>query len=190
MRLFAAVYPSAAALHSLEDAVARAVPDPSPGLRRTMPDQWHVTTAFFGDVPGDRVEQLSERLARAAARTTPFPLWCNGFSGFPTAGRARVVVATLAGDRPGLQRLAERCTAAGRRTGLAMDARRFRAHLTVARARTEPVDVRDRFDEHQGPAWDVAALRLVRSTLGSQVRHEILTEFALTGGAPGDQPTH
>jgi 2'-5' RNA ligase len=98
---------------------------------------------------------------------------------------ARVLWAGIEGDVAELTRLADRCVAAGRRTGIAMQRRTFAAHLTLARARV-PTDVSGRLAElwdYRGPVWTASTLRLVRSTLGAEVRHETLAEWPLDGPA-------
>ena len=135
VRLFAAIDPPVHAVAHLDHAVGAR----DGRLRWTPVDQLHVTTAFFGEVPDDRVLELSERLGRVAGRTAPFELRIAGFGGFPSGRRARTVFARLTGDTDALTRLADRCAAAGRRCGIAMEARRFHAHLTIARTRGHDV---------------------------------------------------
>jgi 2'-5' RNA ligase len=181
MRLFAAIDPPA-------DEVARlaaALGEPLPALRYVPSEQWHVTTAFYGDVPDAVVPELVERLGRAAARTPAMTLSLHGVGTFPKQSvKARVLWVGLDADVPSLSRLAERCIAAGRRCGLAMEARPFRPHLTVARVRREPVDLRAvvaELSSYAGASWSVTSLRLVRSTVGAQVRHETLHAWTIGG---------
>ncbi|MYX40664.1 RNA 2',3'-cyclic phosphodiesterase, partial [Streptomyces sp. SID89] len=83
-----------------------------------------------------------------------------------------------------------RADAAARRTGLEMgEHRRYKAHLTVARAR-EAVDVRPyvaALQDFAGRTWTVEELVLVRSRLprsgvpGEQPRYEPVGRWALGG---------
>jgi 2'-5' RNA ligase len=106
-----------------------------------------------------------------------------GAGTFPRqAARARVLWIGLRGDVPALTRLAERCTAAARRTGIAVEERPLRPHLTLARARGTVVDLRDRLatlSSYDGPAWPLTSITLVHSTLGAQTRHDPLKKFSL-----------
>src|SRR3954468_18601242 len=132
MRLFTAVYPPPDEL----DRLAVALGELAPGLRPVSREQWHITTAFYGEVPDGLVDELTERLARGVARTSPISLSLRGAGTFPKqAAKARVLWVGLDGDVGELSRLADRCVAAGRRSGLRMEHRAFRPHLTVARAR-------------------------------------------------------
>lgn len=170
MRLFAAVYPPAAAL----DHLAAGLPALPAGWRPTPRERWHLTLAFYGEVEPAAVEELTERLGRAVGRTRRPPR-CR-LAGFGAFGRD-VLWVGVAGDRPGLTRLAQRAAAAGRRTGIAVDDRRFRAHLTLARARAGAA--RAELPAYAGPEWPVTEVVLVRSRLGPHPAHERLAGFGL-----------
>jgi 2'-5' RNA ligase len=181
--LFAAIDPPADAVADLEHVLRCR----GPGLRWVPSSQWHVTTAFYGEVSRDRVEELKERLGRGAARTPPLSVAITGGGCFPRRpNNARVLWAGLTGEVDELARLADRCVAAGRRSGIAMERRRFRAHLTLARSR-EATDMSGRLAElwsYAGPTWTAATLQLVHSTLGAEVRHETIAQWPL--GSAGD----
>ncbi|WP_343245084.1 2'-5' RNA ligase family protein, partial [Streptomyces sp. SID14478] len=59
MRLFAAVLPPQEAVAELGRAVDRLAP--ADGLRWTGRPGWHLTLAFYGDVPEAGVPELAER---------------------------------------------------------------------------------------------------------------------------------
>lgn len=180
MRLFIAVYPSTEAVESLQ-----AVLPTDSALRWTTPEQWHLTLVFLGEVAEDRVSELSTRLGRAAARSVPMELAFTGVGTFPKqARRGRVLWSAVTGDVSELTLLADRCAAAARRTGLEVEDRKFRAHLTLARARDHEADMTahtEALASYAGPAWRAAEVVLVRSHLGRPVRHEPVASWALTG---------
>lgn len=190
-RLFAALLPPEPVLAELapvRDAL-RALPG-ADGMRWTERRNWHVTLAFYGDVDEAQRGGLSERLARAAARSRPLHLRLAGGGHF--GGRA-----LWAGLAPGdpdadphpveaLRRLAQSANAAGRRVGLDLDdGRRFHAHLTLAHARPRRGPAaRHRpdlpayaaaLDGFRGTPWTADAVALVRSELPAS-------------GVPGEQP--
>jgi 2'-5' RNA ligase len=183
VRLFAAVDPPPAEVAALAAALADASGGTIEHLRRVPEDQWHLTTAFYGDVPERVLPELVDRLGRAAGRAAPMTLSFRGAGTFPKqAARARVLWAGVDGDLAELARLADRCVASGRRCGLAMEDRSYRPHLTLARARRDPVDLRETLatlSSYAGQSWRPTSLRLVKSTLGSTVTHETLNEFPL-----------
>lgn len=190
MRIFAAVLPPADVAAELAGRVAelRKLPG-ADALRWTGRPGWHYTLAFYGEVEDDVVPDLSERLARAAHRTAPFPLAVAGGGQF---GHGRALWAGAHGDLETLRLLADRAEAAARKAGLPMgEHRRYKAHLTVARSR-DAVDVRPYtalLAEFASRTWTVGELALVRSNLptsgvpGEQPRYEVVGRWGL--GAAG-----
>jgi len=179
MRLFAGLALPAPQQDELAAALA---PADLTALRPVPPEQRHVTLAFYGDVPAEVVPELTQRLERAAGRTPPMRLRLSHLGAFPKPASARVLWAGLDGDVATLRRLAERCSAAGARCGLAMEARPYRPHVTVARARKEPMDFRDVVASPvDGTSWEATSFALVHSVLGPKPVHTPLASFALGG---------
>ncbi|MFJ9035128.1 RNA 2',3'-cyclic phosphodiesterase [Streptomyces sp. NPDC102406] len=183
MRLFAAVLPPRAVLVELGLAVDR-LPD-GDGLRWTGRDGWHLTLAFYGDVPETAAAELGERLGRAAVGTEPFELALGGGGQFG----GRTLWAGVRGGTEALRRLAERAGAAGREAGLPTEHREHRPHLTLARARatTDLTPYVTALDTFTGAPWTVAELALMRSDLprsgvpGERPRYEKVAAWELTG---------
>ncbi|MEV1020387.1 RNA 2',3'-cyclic phosphodiesterase [Streptomyces sp. NPDC050264] len=184
MRLFAAVLPPAPVLAELGRAVDRLADHD--GLRWTGRPGWHLTLAFYGDVPEATVPELTERLARAAARTEAFELALRGGGHF--GGRA--LWAGVRGDVAALGRLAERAEAAGRRAGLPGEHRRYRPHLTLARGSRADLGLgpyAEALVAFESAAWTVDELALVRSNLpvsgvpGERPRYEKVAAWTLPG---------
>jgi len=177
VRLFVAVDPPA----DVRDALVAAMPPADEHLRYVPPEQWHLTLAFYGDVDDAKVESLTAGLQRAAARSGAMNVRLAAAGTFPRQPtKARVVWVGLDGEVDAVRRLADRCTGAGRRARIAMEARAFRPHLTLARARHGAVDATDAVGvlaDFTSPWWTVRSLRLVRSHLGATVRHETLADL-------------
>ena len=94
--MFAAVVPPDDVVEDLEEFL-----EPrreSADFRWTTPESWHVTLAFLADVPERRLEDLQERLDRAAARRTPFALRIEGGGAFPDVAHAKLVYAGVHGE--------------------------------------------------------------------------------------------
>ena len=177
MRLFAALDVPADVQHSL----AIAMPSPDEQLRYVVPEQWHLTLAFYGEVGEIKVDALQAGLERAADRSRPMTVRLAGAGTFPRQpSKARVLWIGLDGDVDMVRRLADRCAGAGRRARIAMEERAFRPHLTLARARRGAVDATSSVEalaSFASPWWTVTSFRLVHSHLGPTVRHETLREF-------------
>jgi len=151
-------------------------------------EQFHVTLAFLADVPDRKLDDLVERLGRAAARRTAFAATLSGGGAFPNVRRARVLWAGLDLGRSGrteLARMATGARAAANRAGVMVDGQRFRPHVTIARL-GHPTEVSDwvkLLDAYRGPTWTVAHVTLLASYLGegprNRPRYEVVEEFAL-----------
>jgi 2'-5' RNA ligase len=186
--MFAAVVPPADVVEHLDDFldVRRA----AGAFRWVTTEQLHVTVAFLADVPDRRLDDLVERLTRAARRRTAFATAVTGGGAFPNAARARVLWAGLDLDDHGrteLTRLATGARAAANRAGVPVDGQRFRPHVTLARL-GQPQEVSSwvrLLDAYRGPSWTVDRLTLVASYLGEgprgRPRYEPVEEFALSG---------
>lgn len=185
MRLFAAVVPPDEVLDELERAIAPYAGQ-VPGLRWPERATWHVTLAFFGEVPERALPDLCARLGRAARRHPVPALAFTGFGAFSSVRRARVFWAGLSGDS--MARLADSVRAAGRRAGAAhTDEKRFHAHLTLARAKAE-TDLRPLVDAlagFTGSPWQAETIELFKSEPGPRVRYESLGSWALAPAEPG-----
>lgn len=186
MRLFAAVVPPAAALEDLDEFLS--VRREAGPFRWTLADHLHMTLAFLAEVPDRSLDELVERLGRAAGRRTAFATAIAGGGAFPNVARARVLWAGLDLDDAGrteLDRLATGARAAASKSGIEVEGRRFTPHLTVARlGRPQEVTRWVRLlDGYRGPAWNVDTLTLVQSHLGEgpskRPRYEVIEEFPL-----------
>ncbi len=198
MRLFASLEPSPEALAHLRRAV-EAVRGPAEirsGLRWTDPEQWHVTLAFYGEVPDGAWPGLAEALAERIAPLHAPRILLRGAGSFAGRNLWVGVAGESAADARALAEIVDGAAAAGVDIGLSPDPRpRNRAHLTLARlsSRGGPGGSRrgergagdtrraDRrrpdtgpdldacvraLSVYAGPAWRADSVLLVRSSLG------------------------
>jgi RNA 2',3'-cyclic 3'-phosphodiesterase len=165
MRLFVAVWPPPSVLEELRLAVAE-IHTAVPQLRWTLPEQWHLTLAFLGEVDDDQRAELERRLARAAARHAPLTLRLSGAGQFGN----RVLVVKLSGDLPAVKRLAASAGAAARRAGIPVSDRAYRPHLTLARTGATGADelrtLAARLAALEISPWTATGFDLVQSRLG------------------------
>ena len=110
-----------------------------PGARWRAREQLHITLSFYGEVDERRADELAVELERAAAGGA-FDIALSGVGAFGDNWRTRTLWAGIqagvsAHDR--LSVLAGRCVSAAKRAGLAVEARAYRPHLTLAYLKSE-----------------------------------------------------
>lgn len=184
--MFVAAVPPVEVLEDLEEFVS--VRREAGPFRWTVPDQWHLTLAFLADVPDRSLDDLVERLARAARKRHPVQAAITGGGAFPNVGRARVLWAGVElDDREELRRLAVGCRAAASKAGVEVAGERFKPHVTLARM-VRPIEATAwvrLLDAYRGPAYAIDEMSLIASHLGEgprkRPRYEVVEVFPLGG---------
>jgi 2'-5' RNA ligase len=185
VRLFVAAYPSAEAIEDLSALVGRlAIGRPTAAgrsVRLALPERWHLTLAFLGEVEDRRELAACEAVAAAAQawRTAGRPAPVLRLAGGGRFGRGRftVVWMGLTGDVEGLTALVGVVRKRLRAARLPQDPKPFRAHLSLARPgdRLPPPELAAdlaMIARYEGPQWTAGTLELVRSHLGPHPRHD------------------
>lgn len=148
------------------------------GLRWTEPTGWHVTLAFLGSTDASSVPVVLERLTSVAEAHAGMTSRTGGLGAFPTPARARVVWYGVEDGDGRMARLAAEVAVA-----LGLDASRpLRPHLTLARARRQPVDLRSWLAYASAPDGELTAdrIELMRSHTGrGPARYETLATMKL-----------
>ncbi|GEJ55796.1 RNA 2',3'-cyclic phosphodiesterase [Anaeromyxobacter diazotrophicus] len=138
LRLFVALEPSELIhrrLAALQGELRRAAGGAAEQVKWVSPEGVHLTLQFLGAVPEERLPAIQGAVGRAAAGSAPLELAVAGAGAFPSARRARVLWAAVAGD---VAPLAALVAALGRELaplGFTPEERPFAAHLTLGRAR-------------------------------------------------------
>lgn len=174
----------------LDDALRSALADavdswrrepPADGLRWTDPEGWHLTLAFLGPSDPARVASIEAVMDRAATAHAPMHLSTGGLGALPSAGRAHLLrygVDEPAGDLAAM--------AWELRSALGVDlASPFRPHVTLARARREPVSLARWLTDALAPegALVLDRLQLMRSHFGGRpARYEVVGSALMGGG--------
>jgi 2'-5' RNA ligase len=181
-RAFVAAYPSNEGVEHLDKFLdVRREVGP---FRWTLPYQWHLTLAFFDDVPDRSFDTLVEGLQAAVGKRSAMTAEIAGGGAFPHVGRAKVLWTGFdVDDVAELARLAKGCRAVGATAGAPPAGERFRPHLTLARI-NPPIEATKwvrLLDAYRGPRWPVDEIALVESHLGEgpsrRPRHEVLARF-------------
>lgn len=142
------------------------------GLRWTRPEQAHMTLAFLGDVPAERLGELALIVNEVASGFSRFDVQVRSIGGFPRAQRPRVIWAGVAGESvSNFSELHDRLWAriAPIKPRPKPDDRPFHPHITLARVPgPQPPKLAGWMEKHAdwdfGP-WPVSELALIRSVL-------------------------
>jgi 2'-5' RNA ligase len=135
-RVFCAIELPSVVREKISEHITRlrtAAPDSSTSWVR--PENVHLTLKFVGEIPLDRIKDLTQAAANAAAGFPPFEIVIGNTGSFPKHGTPRVLwlgVDDYSGKLAELQAsLDDECL----QLGFAKEARGFNPHLTIARGR-------------------------------------------------------
>jgi RNA 2',3'-cyclic 3'-phosphodiesterase len=112
------------------------VPD-LPALRRVKPELMHVTLAFLGKSPDERLADVSAAAQAAASEVTAFDVELDRPGRFPPSGKPRVVWLGIGAGAPAVLALGERLRAELGRRAIAFDPKPLRAHVSLGRVRED-----------------------------------------------------
>src|SRR5260221_5209323 len=173
MRLFIAVpLPK-----EIADRAAACLPPALPAVRPVRPELMHVTLAFLGWVPDDRLADATAAAMAAAAGNAPFDLTFDHAGRFPATGRPRAVWLGAGAGAAELGRLAADTARELRDRSFAHEDRPFTAHLTLARVRADASGPEARTIAAAFDALTVPGLRL-------RVDHIAVVESRLSPKGP------
>ncbi|MEV0124361.1 RNA 2',3'-cyclic phosphodiesterase [Streptomyces sp. NPDC050703] len=155
-----------------------------PRMRWNRVEDWHITLAFLGAVPVDVIPLLRPPLADLAATRPPLTLALRGGGHFDE----RVLWAGIAGELDALHELAADVRATVTECGVALPDRRFRPHLTLARARRDTPSCATRaatgLADFSGRPWQTRHLHLVAGPVGhgpGPIRYRDVAAWAFGG---------
>jgi 2'-5' RNA ligase len=133
----------------------------------------HLTLKFLGNIPSERVTEITEAIRKAVQGISSFHLEISGLGAFPSLKQARVLWVGVGGEVDKLSTLQQNIDSALAAVGFAKEERPFVPHLTLARIRegASPPERRS-FGELVGSTTfedkypvKVEAIRLMRSQL-------------------------
>jgi RNA 2',3'-cyclic 3'-phosphodiesterase len=173
LRLFLAVRPEPAPLAALDQALTAArAALPGDPLRWAATDKLHVTLRFFGSVPRDSLESIGAVCRPVCATTAPFTMALEGSGAFPSARRGSVLWIGITQGGAELRALAAAFNPPLDALSFEREAREFKPHLTVARAKQPlPLTAAVAAVSSVSIRTRVTELLLVRSVLGGPSAH-------------------
>lgn len=182
MRLFVATYPSTDALADLETTVrglgVSKAAAAGTNVRVTSRSLWHITLAFLGEVPDERLIDATRAIDHATdsfGRAHPRLSVAGG--GRFGRGRFTVLWAGVRDDTHGLTALSTAVMNELKHVRLPYDQEKFHPHLTLARpgdrvpSGVVAEDIAT-LDAYEGPRWTCNEIFLVASHLGPRPTHE------------------
>ena len=172
-RCFVALAPDDASRDALTSSAVHA-PDHA---RRVPPAQLHLTVAFIGALPRVHGNALAQRLQDRPLSLAPAPV--AGIECWPGNAHPRLMVATLA-MTDAFVALDWHVRSSMIETGLPLDARAFRPHITLARFPRDAAAVSLSFDVAALPPMRFTSLVLYSSALARQgARYQALATVPL-----------
>jgi len=147
----------------------RTLKDRGQEVRWTPPDFWHVTLQFLGEMT-DTDDRVQKVLSDWSPRSSCLELSLQGLGAFPADDAARVLWVGVQASQEFLD-LQSELTARLEATGLVLQDREFKPHLTLARFR-QMISVRDLIElggrKHFG-TYPIGELVLFDSVLQGQI---------------------
>ena len=115
---------------------ARPLRDQSMPVRWVVPDNYHLTLKFLGEVRTDRIDPIDRTLARVAAGCPHFSADLGGFGAFPSIRGPRVLWLGVE-PSPALRCLKQDVEWGLSDLGFERETRAFHPHLTLGRVDSE-----------------------------------------------------
>ncbi|MGA1874664.1 MAG: RNA 2',3'-cyclic phosphodiesterase [bacterium] len=103
----------------------------------TRPESIHLTLKFLGDIPVNHVNPILDALKRAVAGVETFTMKIEGLGAFPNFRNPRVIWIGISEGAESLQKLQPRIEQELVRLRFPKEKKRFNAHLTMGRIRSE-----------------------------------------------------
>jgi 2'-5' RNA ligase len=143
------------------------------GLRRfsafrwISPEQIHITLRFLGEAEPSLVQKMDTSLSGLGG-LRKFKITLGNAGGFPNMSRPRALWLGISEGAAELSKLASRIEQAAKNSDFSPEERKFKAHLTIARARTEsPItdELTKELRRAPSPSWMCDSFILMKSTL-------------------------
>lgn len=115
-------------------------------LKNNLKGKWvqsnnlHITLAFFGDVPVNRIDDLIKEISLVTEANMAFEISLGGLGAFPSLDRARVLWVGLDKGHKEVANLAKQLRKPLEEKGFLEREDRFNSHITLARFK-EPLSV-------------------------------------------------
>lgn len=166
MRCFAAVPIPAVYQRKLQELV-ETLEKGVPAVKWVAEGNFHVTLKFIGEVEGEKVPLIAEKLEEAAKGIPPLEISLDGIGTFPPRGRPRVIWVGLKERGGNLRPLAVGVDTHLKDLGFPRETREFSPHLTIGRVKSSrpEIDRKGLAKNFCTPVFRVPEIVLYRSVL-------------------------
>ena len=153
----------------------------APGYRWVLPDSLHLTLRFLGHLELPALQGVRQELRGVVA--APFRLALEGRGTFGSRSAPRVIWIGVGEGRDACRALARAVEGAFQAAGSEPEARGFRAHVTLARQRSEGERLPQLPELPPLAPWTVEEFVLYESRLRGQPRYLALERYPLRSGS-------
>jgi 2'-5' RNA ligase len=109
----------------------------APEVKWVAEDNYHVTMKFLGNVATDKLDGITDAIARAVEGIEEFDIEVNGAGAFPNPGRPRVVWIGVTSGHDQLAEIAKRIDKELEKLGFESEGRPFKSHITIGRVKDD-----------------------------------------------------
>jgi 2'-5' RNA ligase len=137
------------------------------GYKWVAPENMHVTLLFLGESEPSQVQRVDSNLERLG-NLRPFRVTVSDVGAFPDLTRPRTIWLGVREGARDMEKLAAKVVQAAKGAGYPAAAQKFKAHLTLARARGDgqmPPELRKILDDAPKLSWTCASFTLMKSVL-------------------------
>ncbi|NQT72208.1 MAG: RNA 2',3'-cyclic phosphodiesterase [Chloroflexi bacterium] len=121
--------------NELSEILYKLKPGREKAVKWVNPNSIHLTLKFLGNIPEERIVDITHAIAKASSLTFPFNLELKGLGAFPNLKSPRVVWVGIGGDLPIITNLQRQIDQSLIPLGFSPEKRDFSPHLTLGRVR-------------------------------------------------------
>ncbi|MDR1943633.1 MAG: RNA 2',3'-cyclic phosphodiesterase [Synergistaceae bacterium] len=137
------------------------------GFRWATPEQIHITLRFLGEAEPSLVQKMDTALSGIGGMRS-FKIALGETGGFPNISCPKALWLGVSEGGAELAKLAAKVERAARLADFAPERRKFKAHLTIARARRDDAmsdDLARELQRAPSPSWECSSFVLMKSDL-------------------------
>lgn len=164
--------------NELSEILYKLKPGREKAVKWVNPNGIHLTLKFLGNIPEERIVDITHAIAKASSFTFPFNLELKGLGAFPNLKSPRVVWVGIGGDIPVIANLQRQIDQPLIPLGFPPEKRDFSPHLTLGRVR-DKTSKNERYELGK----TIESLRIPRSSPFAVDRISLMQSTLTSSGA-------